>query len=196
MAHLKLIAAALAATSLTATAMVAPAIAEEAQSQIGPIVGTAAPSLEGTVIVTPEGAVPAGGNGTVLVFFRSADWCPFCKTQLKELNDIAAPLSEAGWGLMGVSYDNAETLSAFAAENDLTFPLLSDEDSELITAFQLLNTDVREGSRTYGIPHPAVVFVKADGTVGAVLREDGFRTRPSLEAISQAATLLSAVEVN
>lgn len=162
-------------------------------STIGPVVGEAAPSTASATIFTPDDAVAPGTAGTVLVFFRSADWCPFCKTQLKELNDIAVPLSEAGWILQGISYDSPETLEQFASETGLSFSLLSDEGSAIITEFGLLNTDVREGSRTYGIPHPAVVFIKADGTVGAVLREDGYRTRPSLEAITETASLLNAV---
>ncbi|MEM1152012.1 MAG: redoxin domain-containing protein, partial [Pseudomonadota bacterium] len=123
---------------------------------------------------------------------RSVDWCPFCKTQLVELEDIAASLAEAGWALEAVSYDSPEILTAFANDNGLSFTLRADEGSALITDYGLLNTDVREGSRSYGIPHPAVVFVSNEGTVAAVLREEGYRTRPSTESISETAEMLNA----
>ncbi|MEM1105098.1 MAG: redoxin domain-containing protein [Pseudomonadota bacterium] len=163
----------------------------EAPVMIGPKVGDAAPSLEGTVAVMADGAeATTGENGRVLVFVRSADWCPFCKTQLNELEDITGSLAEAGWTIEAISYDSPEILAGFANENDLSFTLRSDEGSEAIRAFGLLNTDVREGARSYGIPHPAVVFVSSAGTVSAVLREEGYRTRPSVDAIMETAEAL------
>ena len=189
----------LAALALS-TALAAPALADghghaaAETAMIGPKVGAVAPSLDSTVAVTADGVTPAAAeHGRVLVFVRSADWCPFCKTQLVELEDIAAPLAEAGWAIEAVSYDSPEILAEFANDNGLSFTLRADEGSALITDFGLLNTDVREGSRSYGIPHPAVVFVREEGTVAAVLREEGFRTRPSLDAITQTAEMLNQV---
>ena len=167
---------------------------EIAEMMIGPKVGAVAPSLDSTVAVTADGVTPAAAeNGRVLVFVRSADWCPFCKTQLVELEEIAGPLSEAGWALEAISYDSPEILSEFATDNDLTFTLRADEGSAVTTEFGLLNTDVREGSRSYGIPHPAVVFIRDKGTVAAVLREEGYRTRPSIDAITEAAMMLNQI---
>lgn len=180
------------------TAIAAPSIAhdhggETKEAMIGPKVGATAPSLDATVAVTADGVTPAEGErGRILVFVRSVDWCPFCKTQLVELEDIAASLAEAGWALEAVSYDSPEILTAFANDNGLSFTLRADEGSALITDYGLLNTDVREGSRSYGIPHPAVVFVSNEGTVAAVLREEGYRTRPSTESISETAEMLNA----
>ena len=37
-----------------------------------------------------------GSGGLMLVFSRSADWCPYCKTQLVELQSRAAELSPEG----------------------------------------------------------------------------------------------------
>ncbi|MEO0785561.1 MAG: peroxiredoxin family protein [Pseudomonadota bacterium] len=167
---------------------------EIAEMMIGPKVGAVAPSLDSTVAVTADGVTPAAAeNGRVLVFVRSADWCPFCKTQLVELEEIAGPLSEAGWALEAISYDSPEILLEFATDNDLTFTLRADEGSAVITEFGLLNTDVREGSRSYGIPHPAVVFIRDEGTVAAVLREEGYRTRPSIDSITAAAVMLNQI---
>ena len=177
------------AASLPATALA------ETTGQIGPVIGQAAPSLEGTVTVTPDNAVLAAGtSGTVLVFVRSADWCPFCKNQLVDLKSAAQPLSDTGWALKALSYDSVQTLEDFAAETELNFALLSDEDSSEIDAFGLRNTEVREGSRADGIPHPAVVFIASDGTVAAVLREESYRDRPQVDAVLETATRLSAAD--
>ncbi|MEO0466093.1 MAG: redoxin domain-containing protein [Pseudomonadota bacterium] len=164
---------------------------------IGPVVGEAAPSLAGTVEVTPSDAVvPADALGTVLVFVRSADWCPFCKTQLEDLKTAAAPLEAEGWALQALSYDSPDLLEAFAADKELNYVLLSDEDSSEIDAFALRNMDVLAGSRFDGIPHPAIVFIAGDGTVSAVLREEGYRDRPPVDLILETVSLLNAADAS
>lgn len=159
---------------------------------IGPIVGAKAPETAAATQVRNETTREVDATkGEVLVFFRSADWCPYCKTHLKDIEAAAAPLAEAGWALQAVSYDDPATLRDFAAKNGLTYTFLSDPDSRVIEAFNLRNTDVKAGSRADGIPHPAVVFVKADGTIGAVLREQGYKDRPSASALVDTARNLN-----
>ena len=45
---------------------------------------------------------------------------------------------------MAISYDTEEVLSAFATRRGITFPLLSDDDSAVITDFGILNTVAAE----------------------------------------------------
>lgn len=129
----------------------------------------------------------AGAKGTVVAFVRSADWCPFCKKQLIDLEAAAAPLAHAGWTLVAVSYDPVETLAGYKAEKGLSYELLSDEGSVAIKAFNLLNTDMKPGSRYDGIPHPAIVFIAADGKVARTLREDGYKARPAVDLVIETA---------
>lgn len=129
----------------------------------------------------------AGAKGTVVAFVRSANWCPFCKKQLIDLEAAAAPLAAAGWTLVAVSYDPVETLAGYKADKGLSYELLSDEGSVAIKAFNLLNTDMKPGSRYDGIPHPAIVFIGADGTIKQTLREDGFKTRPAVDLVIETA---------
>lgn len=132
----------------------------------------------------------AGEKGVAVVFFRSADWCPFCKKQLKELEAAAAPLADSGWTLVAVSYDDPETLEAFKQANGLSYELLSDEGSKAIRAFNLFNAETREGTRYYGIPNPAILFIDTENTVRAQLREEGYKKRPPVDlVISTAAGL-------
>jgi peroxiredoxin len=158
-------------------------------SAIGPVIGSATPSvaLKDMTGAARDLASLAADKGVVIAFVRSADWCPFCKTQLKDLSAAAAPLAAEGWTLVAVSYDDPEILAAFHKENALTYPLLSDKDSAAIKAFGLLNTDMKPGTRFYGVPHPAIVFAGRDGTIKQVLREEGYRTRPANEAVIAAA---------
>ena len=62
-----------------------------------------------------------------------------------ELQDQLAALAQEGIGIAAVSYDSAEVLADFARRRGITFPLLSDDDSEVITKFGILNTVAEEG---------------------------------------------------
>jgi peroxiredoxin len=166
------------------------AVAELAETPaIGLADGVQAPAV---ALVDTSGAQQtfetlAGTKGTVVAFVRSADWCPFCKKQLIDLEAAAAPLAAAGWTLVAVSYDPVETLAGYKADKALSYELLSDEGSVVIKAFNLLNTDMKPGSRYDGIPHPAIVFIGADGTIKQTLREDGFKTRPAVDLVIETA---------
>ena len=167
------------------------------QTSIGPVIGAQAPAL--TAIASDDGTPASletlsGTSGTIISFVRSADWCPFCKRQLIELSAAEADISASGWSIVGLSYDSPEKLAAFAAMSGIKFPLLSDTGSVTIKAYGLFNEEVAANSRSYGIPHPALVFVGADGTVEAVLREEGYRKRPSLEVIEETIARLANPE--
>jgi peroxiredoxin len=61
-----------------------------------------------------------------LVFYRSADWCPFCKKQLHYLQKNLREIEATGVQLVGISCDAPAASAAAAAKLGLTFPLLSD----------------------------------------------------------------------
>ena len=54
-------------------------------------------------------------------------------------------LRERGLGVAAISYDSEAVLADFSQRSGITFPLLSDDDSEVITEFGILNTVAAEG---------------------------------------------------
>ena len=62
-----------------------------------------------------------------------------------ELQDRLQELGGSGIGVAAISYDSTEVLNDFAEKRGITFPLLSDKDSAVITEFGILNTVVAEG---------------------------------------------------
>ncbi len=54
-------------------------------------------------------------------------------------------LRERGFGVAAISYDSEAVLADFSQRRGITFPLLSDDDSEVITEFGILNTVAAEG---------------------------------------------------
>ena len=160
--------------------------------EIGLALGQPAPSVR---LVRQGGETASltdvmGGKGVAVAFVRSVDWCPYCQKQLKQIDDISADLAALGWPLVAISYDDPQTQSKFADKNGLGFELLSDPGSEAISAFNLLNEEMKPGSRYYGIPHPAIMFIGSDETIRAILREEGYKNRPSLDIILQIAEQL------
>ncbi len=120
-----------------------------------------------------------------LVFYRSADWCPFCKKQLQDLEKNRSAIEAAGVQLIGVSYDTPATSAAAAAKLGLTFPLLSDPGSRVIDAYGIRNAEAK--GKAEGVPHPVLFIVDRSGTIRGKLMRDGYRERPeSAEIISAA----------
>ena len=94
--------------------------------KLGPQVGTRVPDF---TLLDQKGqsrtlASLMGPKGLMLVFYRSADWCPYCKTQLAELQTRTADLAKNGIGLAAVSYDAVPVLADFSKRRGITFPLL------------------------------------------------------------------------
>lgn len=155
-------------------------------ADLGPAVGSSIPD-------TAPFEEAMGEDGATIVFVRSVDWCPFCKRQVMELSAEAAAFADEGRPLIFVSYDSEEMQASFAETMKLDTDFIADEGSKIIMAFGLLNEDHRPGSRVYGIPHPAVFIVDADGVVLAKLYEDdyatnkkSYRDRPAVETILDA----------
>lgn len=127
-----------------------------------------------------------GEKGAVIVFVRSADWCPYCQVQLLDLKDNAAAITDLGYNIVTISYDAPDVLKTFAEKYSFPYTMLSDKGSETIKAFGILNEDFEPDHFAYGVPHPNIYVVGADGTIQNVLSEEGYKLRPQVEAIVEA----------
>ncbi|MEO1042466.1 MAG: redoxin domain-containing protein [Pseudomonadota bacterium] len=157
-----------------------------ASADLGPEVGSTIPD---TALLNDT----LGDEGATIVFIRSVSWCPYCKTQVTELEDQAAAFAAEERPLVFVSYDPEVLQQVFADSEGIESPFVADEGSVIIKAFGILNEQHRPGSRAYGIPHPAVFVVDESGVVEAKLYEDdyatnskSYRNRPAVETILEA----------
>lgn len=152
---------------------------------IGPALKSKAPPITGK---TWDGraanlASVTGPKGAVLVFHRSAAWCPFCQAQLIALKEAQAPLAAKGYSLVAISYDAPEVLAQFRLRRDIGYALISDAESQTIKAFKLLDPQYPPGHRAHGVPQPAIFVVSRTGIVQAKLAEEGYRNRPPVSAV-------------
>lgn len=124
-----------------------------------------------------------GPNGAALVFSRSFDWCPYCKTQALDLQARLPELGMKGLGLAAITYDSPAVLADFSRRRGITFPLLSDAGSGTIRAYGILNTTVDQASTNYGIPFPGTFIVNRQGVVTARFFEAAYQERTTVSSI-------------
>ncbi len=118
-----------------------------------------------------------------------------------ELQDQLETLAEQGLGVVAISYDSEEVLADFATRRGITFPLLSDDDSAVISDFGILNTVAEEGlgpngddpavqadvaryvsvfgasQLIVGTPYPGTFMVNRNGEVTSRFFEEFYRER-------------------
>lgn len=124
-----------------------------------------------------------GPNGALLVLSRSVDWCPYCKTQMLDLQSRIPELEAAGLGLAVITYDSTAVMADFAGRRGITFPLLSDPGSATIKAYGLLNTTVDTTSTNYGIPYPGTLVLDSEGVVTERFFEEAFQERTTVSSM-------------
>lgn len=125
----------------------------------------------------------AGANGTVLLVTRSADWCPFCQRQLIGLEGVRAQIEARGWKLAAITTDTVEELARFQQRRNIGFPMLSDEQAQIVRTFDLLDPTQPPARRHNGLPVPTIFFVSAEGVVLAKLGDENYRVRPEPETV-------------
>ncbi len=119
-----------------------------------------------------------GEKGLVLLFFRSAAWCPFCQAQMMDLNTGVAGMERRGYKLAGISYDKPDVLKTFIERRMLTYPLLSDPKSEVIDRYKLRDPQYPQGDFAYGVPRPIIFILDKNGVIKAKLYEETYTKRP------------------
>ena len=108
--------------------------------------------------------------------------------QLEEHRDAFEAL---GVKVAGMTYDSLEVLSSFHGEQALGYPMLRDIEATHVNAYGIRNEEYESGHRAYGVPHPGVLYVGADGTVLAKYAIPGYRQRPPFDALIEDITALT-----
>lgn len=71
----------------------------------------------------------------VIVYFYPKAATPGCTTEACDFRDNLNSLQAAGFSVLGISPDAPEELAAFASDESLNFPLLSDPGNEVAKAY-------------------------------------------------------------
>jgi peroxiredoxin len=153
---------------------------------LGPPVGVRAPDIGTRLDQTGMPRTLAdvmGKNGLVLMFFRSADWCPYCQAQLIDMNGGVPEIEKRGYRVAALSYDSPEILQTFTMKRNIAYTFLSDPKSEVIDLYKLRDPQYPPGSRAYGVPRPIIFVLDKQGFIKAKLYEESFKVRPPVTAV-------------
>ena len=122
---------------------------------------------------------------TVILYAYPAAMTPGCTTQACDFRDSLSSLHAAGFQVVGISPDSPEQLAKFRARDGLTFPLVSDRDKAVLTAYGAYGEKQNYGKTVVGVIRSTFVIdesgriekamynVKATGHVAKLRRELG-----------------------
>lgn len=88
---------------------------------------------------------------TVVLYAYPAAMTPGCTTQACDFRDSWDALNSAGFAVLGLSPDKPEKLAKFREKEDLTFPLLSDPDKEVLTEYGAFGEKTMYGKKSMGV---------------------------------------------
>lgn len=147
--------------------------------------GETAPTFDGPAAVDGEIRhvtleALTDGSGVVLLVFYPADFSPSCTEELCSLRDLDPFELQNDVSIVGVSTDSAFSHRAFAAQHDLTFPLVSDSDGSIAAAYGVL-ADEQYGHRQAA--KRAVFVLDGERTVRCGWSSDDPQRQPPFEEI-------------
>ena len=87
----------------------------------------------------------------VIVYFYPAASTPGCTKQACDFRDSLSELNGAGLDVVGISPDKPAKLAKFRDDQKLTFPLLSDPDREVLTAWGAYGEKTMYGKTVLGV---------------------------------------------
>ncbi|MGW0516242.1 thioredoxin-dependent thiol peroxidase [Crossiella sp. NPDC003009] len=100
----------------------------------------------------------------VIVYFYPAAGTPGCSKQACDFRDSLAELNGAGYTVLGISPDKPAKLAKVRDEQELTFPLLSDPERAVLTAWGAFGEKMMYGKTVTGVIRSTFV-VDPDGKI-------------------------------
>jgi len=126
----------------------------------------------------PDFRLPAGAGDEVslsdfrgrhvVVYFYPSAGTPGCTKQACDFRDNLAELNDAGFAVVGISPDKPAKLAKFVADEGLTFPLLSDESREVLTAWGAYGEKQNYGRTIVGVIRSTFI-VDPDGKIAKAM---------------------------
>lgn len=121
----------------------------------------------------------------VILYAYPAAMTPGCTTQACDFRDSLASLKAHGYEIVGISPDSPDKLAKFKERDALTFPLVSDADKAVLTAYGAWGEKQNYGRTVvgvirstfvvdeHGVVEKAMYNVKATGHVAKLRRDLG-----------------------
>lgn len=104
------------------------------------------------------------GKKKVVLYFYPRDNTPGCTKQACFFRDLQSEFEQEDAVILGVSTDSVESHRKFASKYNLLFPLLSDENQEVVKAYGVWNEKSMAG-RTYMGTERTTFAIDRDGII-------------------------------
>jgi peroxiredoxin Q/BCP len=107
-------------------------------------------------------------DSKVIVYFYPAAMTPGCTKQACDFQQSLTAWQSSGYSVVGISADSPKKLAQFRAHDGLTFPLLSDADRTVMTAYGAYGEKQLYGKTVTGVIRSTFVIAvdeEGNGTV-------------------------------
>jgi thioredoxin-dependent peroxiredoxin len=135
-----------------------------------PEAGTPAPDFSGIAQNGDTLSLKDYSGQRLVLYFYPRDNTPGCTRQACNLRDNYQSLKDAGIAIIGVSDDSEVKHDKFIAKHDLPFPLISDTDRTIMTAYGTYGEKKNYG-RVYMGTKRTTFLIEKDGTIKHVIRK-------------------------
>lgn len=103
------------------------------------------------------------GVSPVVIYFYPKAGTPGCTKQACGIRDNWSKFRENGIVVLGISVDSKDDIKEFIRENNLNFPLLSDENKEVSKAYGVLNN--------LGLASRITFVLDKEGKIAEIIRD-------------------------
>ena len=100
----------------------------------------------------------------VIVYFYPAAMTPGCTKEACDFRDSLDSLAATGFAVLGISPDGPAKLAKFRDRDGLTFPLLSDPQHSVLSAYGAWGEKTMYGRKSVGVIRSTFV-IDPDGTI-------------------------------
>jgi len=119
----------------------------------------------------------------VIVYFYPAAATPGCTKQACDFRDSLSALTGGGLDVIGISPDKPAKLAKFRDDQKLTFPLLSDPDRKVLTAWGAYGEKTMYGKTVQGVIRSTFVVDEKGKIAEAQYNVRAAHTRTKIQKI-------------
>jgi peroxiredoxin Q/BCP len=148
------------------------------------VAGQKAPSFKLPSSLGDDFSLEAQRGKYVVVYFYPRDDTPGCTVEAQDFRDAGPELASLGAVVVGVSKDTIKSHCRFSAKYALTFPLLSDESGDVLTAYGAWGEKSMYGKVSMGIIRSTAV-IDPEGRIVAHF--------PKVKVAGHAAAVVAAI---
>ncbi len=113
---------------------------------------------------------------TIALYFYPKDNTSGCTAEACNLRDNIGELQAAGYQVIGVSVDSADSHKKFIAKNQLPFPLISDTDHRLVESFGVWGEKSMYGRKYFGTFRTTFI-ISPEGIVTRIIGPKQIKTK-------------------